>query len=76
MSSSGTDLVGMLKTTPRPSVSRGSMMNKQIKGLTVDEVKESLFGLLPDYTDFVVGDLFTPRFLVYLLENTCKQTRK
>lgn len=41
------------------------MMNKQIKGLTVDEVKESLFGLLPDYTDFVVGDLSTLRFIVY-----------
>jgi hypothetical protein len=57
MSSSETDLAAMLKSTPRGSMSRGSMMNKQIKGLTIDEVKESLFGLLPDCTDFVVGDL-------------------
>lgn len=68
-SSSSSDLLGMLKTTPRTSISRGSMMSKQIQGLTLDEVKEALIGLLPDHTDFVVGDLFVylPVKIVYMM---------
>lgn len=58
--SSSSDLVGMLQATPRPSVSRGSMMNKQIKGLSIDEVKESLFGLLPECADFVNENIVKP----------------
>lgn len=54
MSSASLDV--MFKGTPRSSISRGSMMNKQIKGLTLDEVKDALITLLPDNVDFVVSD--------------------
>jgi len=55
--STGSDLGAMTGSRPRGSLTpRGSMMQKQVKGLTIEQVQETLVVLMDDATDFVVSD--------------------
>ncbi|KAH3707304.1 hypothetical protein DPMN_066705 [Dreissena polymorpha] len=61
---SATDLSAMGATRARPSLtshgSRGSMMQKQVGGLSLEQVKENLLGILADNTDYVVNNIIEP----------------
>ncbi|WAR22328.1 HXK4-like protein [Mya arenaria] len=58
---STSDLIAMMGSTPRASITpRGSMMQKQVQGLSVDQVQEALLGLLADASDTVIQDIITP----------------
>ncbi|KAL4232179.1 Hexokinase-3 [Mactra antiquata] len=52
-----------LKSALRSSVARGSMMNKEIKGLTLDEVRDALYTLLPDNPEFVRKHIIEPFYV-------------